>query len=130
MPHRLTLRVTADLDEIWEYLIRQTGSEAIADRQIDAITNRIYLLSNQPRLGRARERTSVEAGEASRSATASLCTASSAMTCNFLASCMDAAISERCSGIDHPNEMKHRISGIEKVAHLEFPKSSLRSIAP
>jgi toxin ParE1/3/4 len=55
MPHRLTLRVTADLDEIWEYLIRQTGSEAIADRQIDAITNRIYLLSNQPRLGRARD---------------------------------------------------------------------------
>jgi toxin ParE1/3/4 len=55
MAHRLTFLARTDLDEIWTYLAEQTGSEVIADRQIDAITNRFYLIAQHPRLGRARE---------------------------------------------------------------------------
>ena len=54
MAHRLALRARADLDDIWEYIAVESGSEAIADRQIDLITERFYLLSEWPRLGRAR----------------------------------------------------------------------------
>lgn len=55
MAHRLAPRARADLDEIWQYLARESRSEAIADRQIDAITERFYLLATHPHIGRARD---------------------------------------------------------------------------
>jgi toxin ParE1/3/4 len=35
--------------------LRGRGSEAVADQQIDAITERFLLLANHPHLGRARD---------------------------------------------------------------------------
>ena len=55
MAHRLALQARADLDDIWEYILVESGSEAIADRQIDTITERFEFLANWPRLGRARD---------------------------------------------------------------------------
>jgi toxin ParE1/3/4 len=55
MVHRLALRARADLDDIWEYIVIESASEAVADRQIDAFTDRFALLANWPRLGRARD---------------------------------------------------------------------------
>jgi|SRR6516225_4615113 toxin ParE1/3/4 len=55
MAHRLGLQARADLDEIWVYVVRETGSEAVADRQVDAITSRFTLLAEHPRMGRARD---------------------------------------------------------------------------
>jgi toxin ParE1/3/4 len=43
------------LDEIWRHVITESGSETIADREIDSIPNRFYLLADHPRLGRARD---------------------------------------------------------------------------
>jgi toxin ParE1/3/4 len=54
MAHRLTQRARTDLDDIWRSLAIESGSEAIADRQIDQLTDRFYLLANWPLLGRSR----------------------------------------------------------------------------
>ena len=53
MPHRLTKRARVDLGEIWEYIAIESN-EAVADRIIDLITDRLLLLSRWPRLGRTR----------------------------------------------------------------------------
>jgi plasmid stabilization system protein ParE len=45
-PH-VSIRAKSDLDDIWEYLYQQSGSNDVADGQIDAITNRFYLLSRR-----------------------------------------------------------------------------------
>jgi toxin ParE1/3/4 len=55
MAHLLALRARSDLDDIWEYITVESGSEAVADRLIDSITDRFDLLANWPRLGRARD---------------------------------------------------------------------------
>jgi toxin ParE1/3/4 len=55
MAHRLSPEVEAELDEIWHYLATQSGSIEIADRWIDTITERFYLLSRYPHLGRRRD---------------------------------------------------------------------------
>jgi toxin ParE1/3/4 len=54
MPHRLAPRARADLDEIWHYIAVESANEAVADRSIDFITERFFLLSDWPRLGRER----------------------------------------------------------------------------
>src|ERR1700735_5187763 len=54
MVHRLAAQARVDLDEIWTYIARESGSEAIADQLIDSVTNRFHLLSSHPHLGRAR----------------------------------------------------------------------------
>jgi toxin ParE1/3/4 len=55
MAARLAKRARADLDDIWHSIVRETGSEMLADRQVDAITSRFSLLAEHPRLGRARD---------------------------------------------------------------------------
>jgi toxin ParE1/3/4 len=55
MVHSLAPEVHKDLDEIWLSLARESGSETVADDQIDAITERFFLLANYPRTGRARD---------------------------------------------------------------------------
>ncbi|HEY2620408.1 MAG TPA: type II toxin-antitoxin system RelE/ParE family toxin [Acetobacteraceae bacterium] len=55
MAHRLAASARADLDAIWEFLARESHSEAVADQQIDAITERFLLLANHPQLGRVRD---------------------------------------------------------------------------
>lgn len=55
MPHRLAPEAEADLDEIWLYTAKESGSVEIADRLIDSITERFFLLAQHPHVGRARD---------------------------------------------------------------------------
>lgn len=55
MGHRRTPQADSDLDDIWYYVATESGSVDIADRLIDAITNRFYLLATHPNIGRARD---------------------------------------------------------------------------
>jgi toxin ParE1/3/4 len=55
MAHRVARRAANDLDEIWYYVAKESGSVEIADRLIDSITNRFLLLASHPHLGRSRD---------------------------------------------------------------------------
>ena len=55
MAHRVSPEAERDLDEIWIYVARQSGSIELADRVVDSITDRFYLLSQHPHLGRRRD---------------------------------------------------------------------------
>jgi len=44
MAHRLAPQVEFELDDIWYYIARDSGSAEIADRLIDSITDRFHLL--------------------------------------------------------------------------------------
>jgi toxin ParE1/3/4 len=52
----LAPQVEAELDEIWQYVARESGNPQIADRLIDAITSRFLLLSTHPYVGRPRDK--------------------------------------------------------------------------
>jgi plasmid stabilization system protein ParE len=54
MAHRLTAQAEADLDQIWNYIVKESGNIEIARRQIASIADRFYLLANHPHLGRER----------------------------------------------------------------------------
>ena len=54
MAHRRAPRAQTDLGEIWYYTAKGSGSIEIANRLIDSITDRFYLLSGFPHAGRAR----------------------------------------------------------------------------
>jgi toxin ParE1/3/4 len=53
--YRLLPRAEAELDDIWLYVARESGSIAIANRLIDAITDRFLLLAQHPQIGRRRD---------------------------------------------------------------------------
>jgi toxin ParE1/3/4 len=53
--HHVSLHAKADLDRIWQYIREESGSAEIADRQIDAVIERFFLLAAHPRAGRARD---------------------------------------------------------------------------
>jgi plasmid stabilization system protein ParE len=55
MAHTLAPKARADLDGIWTYIAIESGSDTLADRQIDAITARFHLIAEHPRIGRARD---------------------------------------------------------------------------
>jgi toxin ParE1/3/4 len=55
MAHRRAPEADFDLDDIWYYVARTSGSMDIADRLIDSITDRFFLLAGHPHLGRARD---------------------------------------------------------------------------
>jgi toxin ParE1/3/4 len=55
MAHRLAPRAEAELDDIWYYLAKESGSTEIADRVVDSITERFFLLSRYPHIGRPRD---------------------------------------------------------------------------
>jgi toxin ParE1/3/4 len=52
---RLQPEAESDLDDIWRYYYDETGTDALANRIIDAITDRFYLLAQHPRIGRRRD---------------------------------------------------------------------------
>jgi toxin ParE1/3/4 len=54
MAHRLAPEAEADLDEIWFYVASHSSTET-ADRLVDSLTTRFFLLSTHPRAGRQRE---------------------------------------------------------------------------
>jgi toxin ParE1/3/4 len=55
MAHIVAPQAATDLDAIWYYIARESGSTDRADRVVEAITERFYLLSTHPRLGRKRD---------------------------------------------------------------------------
>ena len=55
MAHRVASRAEADLDDIWFYVARESGSIEIANRLIDTITDRFFVLANFPYIGRSRD---------------------------------------------------------------------------
>src|SRR5688572_2079708 len=54
MAHRLAPEAEADLDELWFY-IASNGSVDAADRFVDALTTRFFLLATYTRAGRQRD---------------------------------------------------------------------------
>jgi len=48
-------QATEDLDDIWYYVAKESGSIDVANRLIDSITDRFFLLSGHPYLGRSRD---------------------------------------------------------------------------
>jgi len=55
MAYRLAPQVESELDEIWYYIARASGSVDIADRLVDFIAERFVLLARYPYVGRSRE---------------------------------------------------------------------------
>lgn len=56
MAHRIAPRAERDLDEIWYYVAKESGSIEIANRLIDSITDRFFFLAGFPYLGRSRDK--------------------------------------------------------------------------
>src|SRR5256885_2150599 len=54
MAHRLALEAANDLDAIWYYVATNSSAE-MADRLIDSITDRFFLLATFPQMGRPRD---------------------------------------------------------------------------
>jgi toxin ParE1/3/4 len=54
MAHRLAPQASAELDDIWLAIARESGSIERADRVVDTITRRFHLLATHPRIGRER----------------------------------------------------------------------------
>jgi toxin ParE1/3/4 len=55
MAHRVSSEAEAELDGIWYYIATESGSMEVADRFIDSLTKRFYLLSTNPYIGRRRD---------------------------------------------------------------------------
>jgi toxin ParE1/3/4 len=55
MAHRVAPQAETELDDIWYYIAKESGSIEIADRLIDSITERFYLLARHPHIGRHRD---------------------------------------------------------------------------
>ena len=55
MAHRLSPEAEAELDGIWYYIATESSSMDVADRFIDSLTRRFYLLALSPYMGRRRD---------------------------------------------------------------------------
>lgn len=55
MAHRRAPQADSDLDDIWHYVATHSGSIEIADRLIESLTDRFFLLAKHPHLGRSRD---------------------------------------------------------------------------
>jgi len=55
MAHRLSPEAENDLDDIWYYIATESNSIKIAVRLIDSITEKFFLLSTYPHIGRRRD---------------------------------------------------------------------------
>ncbi len=53
--HRHAPEVEAELDGIWYHIATKSGSVEIADRVIENITERFWLLARNPHIGRLRD---------------------------------------------------------------------------
>lgn len=54
MAHRVAPRAEADLDDIWLYVAKESGSMDVATRLVDSMTDRFFFLANFPYAGRSR----------------------------------------------------------------------------
>jgi toxin ParE1/3/4 len=64
MGHLVAPGAEADLDDIWLYVARESGSLEVATRLIDSISDRFSFLASFPSAGRARD---ADFGSGSRS---------------------------------------------------------------
>jgi toxin ParE1/3/4 len=55
MAHRLSPEAEGELDDIWYYIATESGSMDVADRFIEGLTRRFYLLAMSPYMGRRRD---------------------------------------------------------------------------
>jgi toxin ParE1/3/4 len=55
MAHRVASAAERDLDDIWLYVAKESGSIEIANLLIDSITDRFLLLTSFPYMGRSRD---------------------------------------------------------------------------
>ena len=55
MAHRLAPGAEVELDEIWFWTAKESGSIEIADRLIDSLTERFFMLGRHPHVGRPRD---------------------------------------------------------------------------
>jgi toxin ParE1/3/4 len=55
MAYRLAPGARDDLDAIWDHVARETRDEGPADRLIEAIAERLWLLAEHPSIGRVRD---------------------------------------------------------------------------
>ena len=55
MPHRVSPEAESELLNIWYYVAKDSGNTEIADRLIDSIAARFYLLDRHPHIGRRRD---------------------------------------------------------------------------
>ena len=55
MAHRRAPSADSDLDDIWYYVAKESGSVDRADSFIVSLTERFYLLSGNPHIGRSRD---------------------------------------------------------------------------
>jgi toxin ParE1/3/4 len=55
MAHRVAEEVDVELDDIWLYVARQSGSVEIADKIVDSITDCLAALGRNPHIGRRRD---------------------------------------------------------------------------
>ena len=55
MAHRLAPQAESDLDDIWYYIAQESQSIETADRLVDSITDRFFLLATHPHAGRRRD---------------------------------------------------------------------------
>lgn len=54
MAHRLAPEAEKDIEEIWGYVSDESDDTDVADRLIESIVQRFYLLSAYPHAGRSR----------------------------------------------------------------------------
>jgi len=54
MAHRIAPQAETELDNIWDYVAKESGNLEIADRLIDS-TEPFYLLACHPHIGRHRD---------------------------------------------------------------------------
>lgn len=55
MAHLVAPRAEADLDNIWLYVTRESGSMDVATHLVDSITDRFCFLAKFPHAGRSRD---------------------------------------------------------------------------
>ncbi len=55
MAHRLAPEAELDLDDIWYFIATTSSNLDTADRLVDSITDRFFLLARHPQLGRKRD---------------------------------------------------------------------------
>ncbi len=55
MAHRVAGDVEIDLDEIWLYVATESSCVDVANRVVDSITDRFFLIASFPLAGRARD---------------------------------------------------------------------------
>jgi toxin ParE1/3/4 len=55
MAHRVAPRAEADLDDIWVYVAKESGSVDVATRLVESITGRFSFLATFPYAGRVRD---------------------------------------------------------------------------